>query len=312
VAESTGPLLDRYEVIRVLGTESSARTLLCSDLTDGRRVAVKELHFRHAESWKHPELFEREASVLSKLDHPGIPKVHDFSPARDDATTLYIVQDFIEGTSLHERMASGPLLGRPEVVDLATGMLDVLEYLHGRVPPVLHRDIKPSNILLRPAGPPVLVDFGGVLFGWRPPGAVGTTVVGTFGYMPPEQLVGQAGPTSDLYALGATLLHVVTGTPLGRPICGRGSTTTSSAMACSPGEWFAPSTRTAWRPTTSTSSMSAIPRTWPSVPVGSPPTPTPSAGGGDLAPGGHLADAVENSSTIQRVASAAGSPRLSS
>jgi serine/threonine protein kinase len=213
VSDQAGRILGRYEVVRVLGTGSSARTLLCQDAESHLQVAVKELHFAHAESWKHLELFEREASVLSRLDHPGLPKIHEFFPVGDDATTLYIVQDFIEGVSLKERMESGPMLGRREVADLALGMLDILEYLHGRVPPVLHRDIKPSNILLRPDGTPVLVDFGGVLFGWRPPGAAGTTVVGTFGYMPPEQLVGQAGPTSDLYALGATLLHVVTGTP---------------------------------------------------------------------------------------------------
>jgi hypothetical protein len=212
MSEGTGRILDRYDVVRLLGTGASARTLLCTDNRDGRPVAVKELHFAHAESWKHLELFEREANVLSRLDHPGIPKIHEFFPASDQAATLYIVQDFIDGTSLKQRMEVGPMLGRQEVLDLAYGMLDVLEYLHGRVPPVLHRDIKPSNILLRPGGAPALVDFGGVLFGWRPPGAAGTTVVGTFGYMPPEQLVGQAGPGSDLYALGATLLHAVTGT----------------------------------------------------------------------------------------------------
>ena len=204
---------DRYEVIRVLGAGSAGRTLLCSDRRDDRQVAVKELHFQHAENWKYLELFEREARMLAKLDHPGIPKVFDFFEESGSATTLYIVQEYIDGPSLQQRMESGPMLGQREIHDLALGVLDVLDYLHGRAPPILHRDIKPSNVILRRDGRPALIDFGGVSVGWRPPGTAGTTVVGTFGYMPPEQLVGQGGPASDLYALGATLLHLVTGRP---------------------------------------------------------------------------------------------------
>ena len=202
---------DRYEVVELLGSGASGQTLLCTDRREGSQVAIKELHFAHLEDWKHLELFEREADVLSRIDHPGIPKVLEFFRGDDEATTLYIVQEFVKGASLAERMDGGPMLGQEEVLDIALGLLDVLEYLHGRVPPVLHRDIKPPNVLIRPSGEVVLVDFGGVWAGWRAPGQVGATVVGTFGYMPPEQLIGQAAPTSDLYALGATLLHVLTG-----------------------------------------------------------------------------------------------------
>jgi hypothetical protein len=206
-------IADRYEVVRVLGEGSSARTLLCSDLRAGRRVAVKELHFARLDDWKYLELFEREAKMLSMLEHPGIPRIFDYFEGEGDSATFYIVQEFIEGPSLQQRMESGPMLGQQEIYELTLGLLDVLDYLHGRAPPVIHRDIKPSNVLLRAGGGPALIDFGGVCVGWRPPGAAGTTVVGTFGYMPPEQLVGQGGPTSDLYALGATLLHLVTGRP---------------------------------------------------------------------------------------------------
>lgn len=201
----------RYEVVRVLGEGSSARTLLCVDLQEDRRVAVKELQFSRLHDWKYLELFEREAKMLSMLEHPGIPRIFDYFKGEGDAATFYIVQEFIEGPSLQQRMESGPMLGQKEIFELALGLLDVLEYLHGRAPPVIHRDIKPSNVLLRPDRGPALIDFGGVNVGWQAPGAAGTTVVGTFGYMPPEQLVGQGGPTSDLYSLGATLLHLVTG-----------------------------------------------------------------------------------------------------
>jgi serine/threonine protein kinase len=201
----------RYEIVRELGSGSSARTLLCTDLRDGRSVAVKEMHIARVGDWKHLELFEREAKTLAKLAHPGIPRVFDFFHGDGDESALYIVQELVDGASLQQRMDSGPLLGQDEIHQLALGVLDILEYLHGRAPPILHRDIKPSNVLIRSDGPPALIDFGGVCVGWRPPEVAGTTVVGTFGYMPPEQLVGQGGTTSDLYALGATLLHLVTG-----------------------------------------------------------------------------------------------------
>lgn len=206
-------LPDRYRAVRLLGEGGSARTFLCDDAQAGRQVALKELRVEHLESWKHLELFEREARVLAALRHHGIPEVFD-SFERADAQgrkALYLVQEYVEGSSLRERIEKGPLLGELEVVELTLALLDVLDYLHGRAPPVYHRDIKPSNVILRPGGHPALIDFGGVCFGWRPDG--GTTVVGTYGYMAPEQLMGQVGPRSDLYSLGATLLHLVTGQP---------------------------------------------------------------------------------------------------
>lgn len=200
----------RYAVSRVLGEGSSGRTLLCHDPVEGREVAIKELRFGRLDGWKQLELFEREAAVLARLQHPAIPRVFDFVQT-PGAEAAYLVQEFIDGPSLRQRIEGSPMLGQGEVMDLAREMLEVLDYLHGRAPPVLHRDIKPSNVLFRGNGAAALVDFGGVLLGWRPPGAEGATVVGTFGYMPPEQLLGQAGPASDLYALGATLLHALTG-----------------------------------------------------------------------------------------------------
>lgn len=215
VAVTPRVIADRFEVIRVLGEGASARTLLCRDREHDREVAVKELHVAHLDDWKHLELFEREARVLAGLRHHAIPEVFESIEGEesDGRVVLFLVQEFIEGQSLAGRMADGPALGQAELIQLTLGVLDVLEYLHGRSPPVYHRDIKPSNIVVRPTGAPVLVDFGSVTHGWRPADAAGSTVTGTFGYMPPEQLLGQVGPTSDLYALGATLLHAVTGRP---------------------------------------------------------------------------------------------------
>jgi serine/threonine protein kinase len=102
---------------------------------------------------------------------------------------------------------------RETVLDLFAELLGVLDYLHTRVPPVLHRDIKPANVIVRNGGAPVLVDFGAVRNVFRSPDESGSTVVGTYGYMPYEQYMGQASPASDLYALAATFLHLITGRP---------------------------------------------------------------------------------------------------
>jgi len=203
----------RYRVERLLGQGSSARTYQCVD-EQGRPFAVKELLVRGLDGWKPVELFEREAKVLAGLRHHGVPAIERFFEGENERAelALYLVQELIEGPSLRDLLAAGPM-DQAEVIRVALGVLDVLEYLHGRVPPVFHRDVKPANIVLRASGAPVLVDFGGVCHGWRPSNEGGSTVVGTFGYMPGEQLLGQVGPTSDLYALGATLLHLVTGRP---------------------------------------------------------------------------------------------------
>jgi serine/threonine protein kinase len=105
----------------------------------------------------------------------------------------------------------GRHLALAEVLSLFVDLLGVLDYLHSRVPPVLHRDIKPANLILRPDGSIALVDFGAVRNVFRAPEDDGSTVVGTYGHMPYEQYMGQASPASDLYALGATLLHLITG-----------------------------------------------------------------------------------------------------
>lgn len=223
---------ERYAVVRELGRGSFATTWLCEG-PDAKLFAVKELRLGRPDdddqaspAWKNVELFEREAKVMAMLRHPSVPRVIEYfeHPRDGGGIGLYLVQQYVEAPSLRERLglesgtrngggSGSGLLGGDDLDRLVRGLLDVLEYLHGRAPPVFHRDIKPSNILVGEDATPVLIDFGGVCFGWRPAGQVGTTVVGTFGYMPPEQLLGHVGATSDLYALGATLLEVVSGMP---------------------------------------------------------------------------------------------------
>ena len=206
---------NRYEIVRTLGQGAFGRTLLAGDrAAGGRSVALKVLDRRGADDWKAHELFEREAAVLRSLRHHGIPEVHEV--IRDEwegAPATFLVMEYVEGTPLAELIEARRTLDAAEVVHIFLEMLGILEYLHGRVPPILHRDIKPSNIILRPDGRPALVDFGSVRRVFLGPDEGGSTVVGTYGYMPYEQYMGQATPASDLYALGATFLHLLTGRP---------------------------------------------------------------------------------------------------
>lgn len=206
-------IADRYEIIKPLGQGTFGHTLLARDTESGQTVAIKVLDSRGAD-WKAYELFEREAAVLGGLRHHGIPQVYQALQAAIDGTrSSLLVMEYVEGTSLAEIIASRRALESTEVIHILLELLSILEYLHGRVPPVLHRDIKPANIILRPNGFPALVDFGSVRHVHLGPDESGSTVAGTYGYMPYEQYMGQASPASDLYALGATLLHLLTGRP---------------------------------------------------------------------------------------------------
>jgi hypothetical protein len=122
---------------------------------------------------------------------------------------LYLVMEKIEGQSLAALTSRGGALSRADVVRFLRDAASVLEYLHGRSPPVIHRDINPKNVIRRPDGSYALVDFGAVRDRLKPEG--GSTVVGTFGYMAPEQLQGRALPATDVYSVGATALRLLTG-----------------------------------------------------------------------------------------------------
>jgi hypothetical protein len=212
VADGDARIAERYEIVRPLGRGAFARTLLARDLNEDRLVAIKALHPRAVGEWKTYELFEREATTLRGLRHHGVPVIYDaFRAHWDGGETAFLVMEYVEGPSLAEVIAERKHLDTIDVLHLFDEMLGVLDYLHTRAPPVLHRDIKPSNVIVRPDGSPVLVDFGAVRSVFRAPDEAGSTVAGTFGYMPYEQLMGQASPASDLYALAATFLHVMTG-----------------------------------------------------------------------------------------------------
>jgi WD40 repeat protein/Tfp pilus assembly protein PilF len=206
-----GEIIGAYRVIRTLGRGGMGVTFEAERLNDGLRVALKELQLSRVDDWKVLELFEREARVLSNITHPNVPAYIDhFKIDTPDGPTFYLVQQLATGRSLAQRATDGWRADEATAKRVAEALLDVLEYLHARNPPVFHRDIKPQNVLLDELGKVWLVDFGSVRDVYKTT-AGGSTVAGTFGYMAPEQLRGVARPESDLYGLGATILFMLSG-----------------------------------------------------------------------------------------------------
>ena len=202
----------RYCITEILGEGGLGITYAAQDLETGDCVALKALSFRQVNEWKVLELFEREAKILAQLDHPAIAKYLDyFQIDHDRDRDFYIVQELIEGKSLAQKIANGWHGNEADIKEIAEQVLHVLIYLHELKPPIIHRDIKPQNIILRPNGKIAIVDFGAVQDTYRNTQVGGSTVVGTYGYMPPEQFRGKAIPATDLYALGATVLFLLTG-----------------------------------------------------------------------------------------------------
>src|SRR5688500_12939843 len=215
MSTSAAPLVGgRYEILRTLGQGAFGHTFLARDRTDDRTVAIKLLDTRGrgGDDWKAYELFKREADVLRAVRHHGIPEVYEtFQDVWLGAPTAFLVMEYIEGTSLAAIIEEKRAIESSTIVHLFLELLGILDYLHSRVPPILHRDIKPANIIVRPNGFPALVDFGSVRRVFLSPEESGSTIAGTYGYMPYEQYMGQATPASDLYAAAATFLHLLTG-----------------------------------------------------------------------------------------------------
>ncbi|MBU6428178.1 MAG: PQQ-binding-like beta-propeller repeat protein [Cyanobacteria bacterium REEB65] len=210
-----GTLLDgRYRVLEILSSSGGfATTYIIEDVQlFGRRQVLKELRPQMAEREQARELFGREARTLAGLAHPGIPRIQGFFSQSDRD---YLVEDCIEGRNLGALLAERGPFSEEETLRVVMSVLATLEYLHGRTPPVVHRDIKPDNLILSDTGQVVLVDFGAVRLASRPGlltvNEAATTIVYTRGYAPPEQILGHAVPASDLYALGATALHLLLG-----------------------------------------------------------------------------------------------------
>ncbi|MBW4696493.1 MAG: serine/threonine protein kinase [Aphanocapsa lilacina HA4352-LM1] len=200
----------RYLLERQLGSTGARQTWLVQNSDTGQALTLKALYFGTGMDWQNLALFEREARTLKSLDHPRIPRYHEFFQwQQPEGDYFCLVQDFIPGVSLAEQVHSGKRWSEAQIEQAALEILHTLDYLHSLSPPVIHRDIKPSNVICGEDGRLYLVDFGSVQAEQVSGRTV--TVVGTYGYMAPEQFGGRAVPGSDLYSLGATLVHLAAG-----------------------------------------------------------------------------------------------------
>jgi serine/threonine protein kinase len=204
-----GHLLDgRYRVRKVLGVGGMGRVYLANDTRLANRpVAAKEMILGDGIAEKKAiEDFTREATVLARLSHPGIPTLIDHFA---EGGRHYLVMEFVAGGDLDKIVQeSGGRLPEDRVVRWARQILSVLDFLHHQTPPIIYRDLKPGNIMIDKNGRAMLIDFGIARF--LPKGGK-ATMIGSPGYAPPEQYVGRVEARSDLYSLAASMHHLLTG-----------------------------------------------------------------------------------------------------
>ncbi|MEA5549880.1 FHA domain-containing serine/threonine-protein kinase [Anabaena cylindrica UHCC 0172] len=199
-----------YQVLRTLGQGGMGTTFLAWDATGlstglPQLLVLKEMNADMARIAKAQELFAREANALKCLNYPGIPKYYDFFVENGKK---YLAMELIHGQDLEKRIYNTGPVTPNQAIAWMVQTCDILEYLHGQEPPLIHRDIKPANLMVRSANNRVVVlDFGAVKETGTAPG----TRIGAEGYCAPEQERGQPLTQSDLYAIGPTMIFLLTG-----------------------------------------------------------------------------------------------------
>ncbi len=208
-------LNSRYEIVRRIGGGGMGAVYLAKDrnLGDAPR-AVKEMVESHLDPAQHEKAigdFKRESLLLTSLEHSCIPTIYDYF-YDESLSRFYLVMKYISGGDLASRMRAAPggKLDEKTVTDWGMQVADVLEYLHSRPKAIIYRDLKPANLMIDGnTGRVMLIDFG--IARWVTQHEKGVTAVGTMGYAPPELFSGRVEPASDVYSLGATMFHLLTG-----------------------------------------------------------------------------------------------------
>ena len=208
-------LNNRYEIVRRIGGGGMGAVYLAKDRNLGEAPrAVKEMIESHIDDAQHEKAiadFKRESLLLTELEHPSIPTVYDYF--YDDASErFYLVMKFIPGSDLSSKLRNAPggRVDEPTVTEWGIQVADVLHYLHTRPQAIIYRDLKPANLMIDSNSNRImLIDFG--IARWVNKKEKGVTAVGTMGYAPPELFSGQADARVDIYSLGATMFHLLTG-----------------------------------------------------------------------------------------------------
>lgn len=203
-------IADRYRILSKLGQGGMSIVYLALDECTNKHWAIKEVRKDGKQNYEVVKQgLVAETKILKELNHPNLPKIED---VLDEGDFFLIVMDYIEGKTLSEKLQEKGTLQQDLVIQCAWQLCDVLDYLHTRKPSIIYRDMKPSNIMVKPDGSIVLIDFG-TAREYKSEGIQDTTCLGTRGYAAPEQFggMGQSDARTDIYCLGATLYHLLTG-----------------------------------------------------------------------------------------------------
>lgn len=208
-----GSLLDgKYKILNKIGQGGMSVVYLAMNEKANKQWAIKEMR---KEKNKNYEIMKQslitETNLLKELKHPYLPSIADIIESDD---TIIIVMDYVEGRPLSDILTEEGTIEEDKVADYAIQLCDVLDYLHSQNPPIIYRDLKPANIMLRPDGKITLIDFG-TARKYNYDSVSDTTCLGTIGYAAPEQFAGetlrQTDARTDIYNLGATMYHLLTG-----------------------------------------------------------------------------------------------------
>lgn len=202
---------DKYEILKLVGRGGMSKVYLAMDKRLNKQWAVKEIEKR-AKDGNNEVVIQSaiaEANLIKQLDHPAIVRIVDII---DNGNVIYIIEDYIEGETLSTILEENGPQPQEAVIDWARQICEALEYLHTRKPPIIYRDMKPGNVMLKPDGNIKVIDFG-IAREYKDKSLADTVSLGTKGYAAPEQFggQGQTDARTDIYCLGVTLYHLLTG-----------------------------------------------------------------------------------------------------